>query len=64
MAEPTTNSGMPGNVVDAVFKDFVSRMERDGSIEAATIHRLRDALFAKQLSVEKLKTALLSEDTL
>jgi len=47
MPEPTTNSGMPRNVVEAVFTDFVSRMEKDGSIEAITVQRIRDALSAK-----------------
>jgi hypothetical protein len=64
MPEPNTNSGMPRNVVEAVFTDFVSRMEKDGSIEAITVQRIRDALSAKQLSVEKLKAVLFSEDRL
>ena len=64
MVESTNKSGMPQGVVQTVFADFLSRLEKDSSFDSATVERLRDALAKNQHSVEKLKAALFSEDKL
>lgn len=64
MVEPTNKSGMPQGVVQTVFADFLSRLEKDSSIDSATVERLRDALAKNHYSVEKLKAALFAEDKL
>ena len=64
MVQSTDKSGMPQGVVQTVFADFLSRLEKDSSFDAATVERLRDALAKNQYSVEKLKAALFSEDKL
>jgi hypothetical protein len=55
---------MPQGVVQTVFADCLSRLEKDSSIDSATVERLRDTLGKNQYSVEKLKSALFSEDKL
>lgn len=64
MVESTNKSGMPQGVVQTVFADFLSRLEKDSSLDSATVERLRDALAKNQYTVEKLKVALFSEDKL
>lgn len=64
MVDTKNNGGMPQGVVQTVFADFLSRLEKDSSLDSATIERLRDALTKNQYSVEKLKAALFSEDKL
>ena len=64
MAESTNRVGMPQGVVQTVFADFLSRLEKDSSFDSATVDRLRDVLGKNQYSVEKLKAALFSEDKL
>jgi hypothetical protein len=64
MTESKNKSGMPQGIVQTVFADFLSRLEKDSSIDSATIERLRDALGKNHYSVEKLKPAMFSEDTL
>jgi hypothetical protein len=64
VADSRDKRAMPQGVVQTVFADCLSRLEKDSSIDSATVERLRDTLGKNQYSVEKLKSALFSEDKL
>lgn len=64
MAEFAPTGGMPQSILETVFDNFTSRLEQEGSVDAGVVARLRATLGKKQYSVEKLRTAMFSDEKL
>lgn len=51
-------------VLETVLDDFISNLEKNAAVENTTIVRVQQLIKAKEFGIEKLKTALFSEDAL
>ena len=60
----TMPSDKKKDVVGSVLDDFISRLEKDKSLETTVVPKLKELAQSMDFSLEKLRAALFAEDKL